>query len=184
MKAGVLSWIAVALFGSTIEMLFSQFCLPSEDTLAQNNMLQTSACNFSRVDQLNYCCSSAGPSSVLETALFSYVSPISTHLCMPDAMTLWVLSIGKCADRLVCVAVSVSVALLNLFINIYLFLWSWAGGILRILQSDWFWERAVFSYLLTTVMVTLFAGNLEMKSFYTGARKECIFARKMKIFTC
>ena len=28
------------------------------------------------------------------------------------------------------------------------------GGILRILQSDWFQERAVFSYLLTTVMVT------------------------------
>ena len=29
--------------------------------------------------------------------------------------------------------------------------------ILRILQSDWFRERAVFSYLLTTVTVT--AGN-------------------------
>ena len=36
----------------------------------------------------------------------------------------------------------------------YLFLWSWAGGILRILQSDWFREQAVFSSLLTTVMVT------------------------------
>ena len=31
------------------------------------------------------------------------------------------------------------------------------GGILRILQSDWFRERAVFSYLLTTVMVTNYA---------------------------
>ena len=31
------------------------------------------------------------------------------------------------------------------------------SGILRILQSDWFRERAVFSYLLTTVTVT--AGN-------------------------
>ena len=41
--------------------------------------------------------------------------------------------------------------------HIYLFLWSWAGGILRILQSDWFRERAVFSYLLTTVMVTNYA---------------------------
>ena len=41
--------------------------------------------------------------------------------------------------------------------NLYLFLWSWAGGILRILQSDCFRERAVFSYLLTTVTVT--AGN-------------------------
>ena len=40
---------------------------------------------------------------------------------------------------------------------IYLSLWSWAGGILRILQSDWFRERTVFSYLLTTVTVT--AGN-------------------------
>ena len=40
---------------------------------------------------------------------------------------------------------------------IYLFLWSWVGGIMRILQSDWFWERAVFSYLLTTVMVTNYA---------------------------
>ena len=40
---------------------------------------------------------------------------------------------------------------------IYLFLWSWACGILRILQSDWFRERAVFSYLLTTVMVTNYA---------------------------
>ena len=40
---------------------------------------------------------------------------------------------------------------------IYLFLWSWEGGILRILQSDWFRERAVFSYLLTTVMVTNYA---------------------------
>ena len=39
----------------------------------------------------------------------------------------------------------------------YLILWSWAGGILRILQSDWFQERAVFSYLLTTVMVTNYA---------------------------
>ena len=39
----------------------------------------------------------------------------------------------------------------------YLFLWSWAGNILRILQSDWFRERAVFSYLLTTVMVTNYA---------------------------
>ena len=39
----------------------------------------------------------------------------------------------------------------------YLILWSWAGGILRILQSDWFRERAVFSYLLTTVMVTNYA---------------------------
>ena len=39
----------------------------------------------------------------------------------------------------------------------YLFLWSWAGGILRILQSDWFRKRAVFSYLLTTVMVTSYA---------------------------
>ena len=34
---------------------------------------------------------------------------------------------------------------------IYLFLWSWAGDILRILQSDWFRELAVFSYLLATV---------------------------------
>ena len=41
--------------------------------------------------------------------------------------------------------------------EIYLFLWSWAGGILRILQSDWFRERAVFSYLLTAVMVTNYA---------------------------
>ena len=41
--------------------------------------------------------------------------------------------------------------------SIYLFLWSWAGGILKILQSDWFRERAVFSYLLTTVMVTNYA---------------------------
>ena len=41
--------------------------------------------------------------------------------------------------------------------HIYLFLWSWAGGILRILQSDWFREQAVFSYLLTTVMVTNYA---------------------------
>ena len=40
---------------------------------------------------------------------------------------------------------------------LYLFLWSWAGGILRILQSDWFRERVVFSYLLTTVMVTNYA---------------------------
>ena len=40
---------------------------------------------------------------------------------------------------------------------INLFLWSWAGGTLRILQSDWFRQRAVFSYLLTTVTVT--AGN-------------------------
>ena len=39
----------------------------------------------------------------------------------------------------------------------YLLLWSWAGGILRILQSDWFREWAVFSYLLTTVMVTNYA---------------------------
>ena len=31
------------------------------------------------------------------------------------------------------------------------------GGILRILQSDWFQERAVFSYLLTTGMVTNYA---------------------------
>ena len=38
-----------------------------------------------------------------------------------------------------------------------LFLWSWVGGILRILQSDWFREQAVFSYLLTTVMVTNYA---------------------------
>ena len=36
----------------------------------------------------------------------------------------------------------------------YLFLWLRAGGILRILLSDWFQERAVFFYLLTTVMVT------------------------------
>ena len=36
----------------------------------------------------------------------------------------------------------------------YLFLWSWAGRILRILQPGWFREQAVFSYLLTTVMVT------------------------------
>ena len=28
---------------------------------------------------------------------------------------------------------------------IYFFLSSWAGGILQILQSDWFRERAVFS---------------------------------------
>ena len=41
--------------------------------------------------------------------------------------------------------------------GIYLFLRSWAVGILRILQSDWFRERAVFSYLLTTVMVTNYA---------------------------
>ena len=39
----------------------------------------------------------------------------------------------------------------------YLFLWLWAGGILRILQSYCFRERAVFSYLLTTVMVTNYA---------------------------
>ena len=39
----------------------------------------------------------------------------------------------------------------------YLFLWSWAGGILRILQSDWFRERAVFSYRLTMVLVTNYA---------------------------
>ena len=39
----------------------------------------------------------------------------------------------------------------------YLFLWWWAGGFLRILQSNWFRERAVFSYLLTTVMVTNYA---------------------------
>ena len=32
-----------------------------------------------------------------------------------------------------------------------------APGILKILQSDWFRERAVFSYLLTTVMVTNYA---------------------------
>ena len=31
------------------------------------------------------------------------------------------------------------------------------GGILRILQTDWLRERAVFSYLLTTVMVTNYA---------------------------
>ena len=31
------------------------------------------------------------------------------------------------------------------------------SGILRILQSDWFRERAVFSYLLTTVLVTNYA---------------------------
>ena len=31
------------------------------------------------------------------------------------------------------------------------------GGILRILQSDWLRERAVFSYLLTTFMVTNYA---------------------------
>jgi len=31
------------------------------------------------------------------------------------------------------------------------------GGILRILQSDWFQQQAVFSYLLTTVMVTKYA---------------------------
>ena len=43
------------------------------------------------------------------------------------------------------------------FNKYYLFLWLWAGGILRILQSDWFRERAVFSYLLTTVMVTNYA---------------------------
>ena len=46
---------------------------------------------------------------------------------------------------------------LKMSLKIYLFLWSWAGGILRILQSDWFRERAVFSYLLTTVMVTNYA---------------------------
>ena len=43
------------------------------------------------------------------------------------------------------------------YISFYLFLWSGADGILRILQSDWFRERAVFSYLLTTVMVTNYA---------------------------
>ena len=40
---------------------------------------------------------------------------------------------------------------------IYLFLWSWAGGILKILQSYWFRERAVFSFLLTAGMVTNYA---------------------------
>ena len=41
--------------------------------------------------------------------------------------------------------------------NNYLFLWSWAGGILRILQSDWFRKQAVLSYLLTMGMVTNYA---------------------------
>ena len=45
----------------------------------------------------------------------------------------------------------------QLISSIYSFLWSWAGGILRILQSDWFQERAVFSFLLTTVKVTNYA---------------------------
>ena len=47
----------------------------------------------------------------------------------------------------------------NLKLNslFYLFICSRAGGILRTLQSDWFRERAVFSYLLTTVMVTNYA---------------------------
>ena len=40
---------------------------------------------------------------------------------------------------------------------LYLFIWSWAGGILRILHSDWFWERAVVTYLLTTGRVTNYA---------------------------
>ena len=31
---------------------------------------------------------------------------------------------------------------------------------MRILQSDWFRERAVFSYLLTTVMVTNYAKHI------------------------
>ena len=48
--------------------------------------------------------------------------------------------------------ISVTVLLFN-----YLFLWSWAGGILRILQSHLFRERAVFSYPLTAVMVTNYA---------------------------
>ena len=39
----------------------------------------------------------------------------------------------------------------------YLFFGSRVGGILRILESDWFRERAVFSYPLTTGMVTNYA---------------------------
>ena len=57
--------------------------------------------------------------------------------------------------RLQNIAILIYKALNN--IALYLFLWSWVGGILRIPQSDWFRERAVFSYVLTTVMVTNYA---------------------------
>lgn len=33
------------------------------------------------------------------------------------------------------------------------------------------------------VMVMLFTGNLEVKSFYSGMTKECSFALEMKIVT-
>ena len=68
--------------------------------------------------------------------------------------------------------------LLQLFLHrdtIIFFLSARAGGIPRIQQSDWFRERAGFSCLLTMVTVTFFVGNLEVKSFYTGTTKECVF---------
>ena len=48
----------------------------------------------------------------------------------------------------------------------YLFLCSWAGSILKILQPNWLWEQAEFSYPWTQSGWLKSAGNLEVKSLY------------------
>ena len=98
-------------------------------------------------------------STTKETNLISVKSSISTHVKI-SYLHMW-RYIFACEDTVSILSIcyhSVCHWLLSQYNNSdYLFLWSWAGGILRILQSDWFRERAVFSYLLTTVTVT--AGN-------------------------